>query len=296
VTAQAEIAVDAANQLGEGIVWSPPHRKIFWTDIIGKAFWSFDPATRRAEKRDLPNRLACFAPLGGEAILAGFADGLARFDLASGLHEPLAAIEAHLPTTRLNDGKLDRAGRLVFGTMDEAPRREPLGSVWSYDGRGAPRFLFGDILISNSIAFSPDGRRMYFADTPLKKIFVFDYDLEKGAVSNRRLFAEVGPEGGYPDGSAVDAEGYLWNAEWGGARVVRYSPDGRIDRVIPLPCSQITCCAFGGDDLATLYITSARDGLDEAARAAQPHAGALFCVSPGVAGLADTPFRDLKTL
>jgi sugar lactone lactonase YvrE len=180
--------------------------------------------------------------------------------------------------------------------MDEAPRREPLGSVWSYDGRGAPRFLFGDILISNSIAFSPDGRRMYFADTPLKKIFVFDYDLEKGAVSNRRLFAEVGPEGGYPDGSAVDAEGYLWNAEWGGARVVRYSPDGRIDRVIPLPCSQITCCAFGGDDLATLYITSARDGLDEAARAAQPHAGALFCVSPGVAGLADTPFRDLKTL
>jgi L-arabinonolactonase len=293
VTKQVEIAVDAANQLGEGVIWSPAKRRVLWTDIIGKALWSFEPATRQAEKRDLPERLACFAPLEGPSILAGFASGLALFDLASGAREPIAPIEADLATTRLNDGKLDRQGRLVFGTMDEAPERRPLGHVWVYDGETAPRILFGDILISNSIAFSPNGRLMYFADTPLKKIFVFDYDPGMGAIANRRVFAEVGPEGGSPDGSTVDADGCLWNAEWGGARVVRYTPDGRVDRVIPIPCSQVTCCAFGGDDLSTLFVTSARDGLSDAALAAQPHAGALFAVNAGVRGLADTPFRGL---
>jgi L-arabinonolactonase len=177
--------------------------------------------------------------------------------------------------------------------MDEAPARRPLGHVWVYDGETAPRILFGDILISNSIAFSPDGRLMYFADTPLKKIFVFDYDGDVGALANRRIFAEVGPEGGSPDGSTVDADGYLWNAEWGGARVVRYNPAGRVDRIVPIPCSQVTCCAFGGDDLSTLFVTSARDGLSDAALAAQPHAGALFAVNAGVRGFADRPFRGL---
>ena len=290
---QAEIAVDSANQLGEGVVWSPERRRILWTDILGKAFWSFDPTTRAAEKIDLPERLGCFAPLAGAAILAGFASGLARYDLVSGLREPLAEIEADLPTTRVNDGKLDRRGRLVFGTMDEAENRRPLGHVWSYDGRSPPRILFDDILISNSIAFSPDGRRMYFADTPHKRIFVFDYDLETGDVSNRRLFVEVGAEGGFPDGSTVDAEGFLWNAEWGGARVVRYTPDGRVDRVLPIPCSQVTCCAFGGEDLSTLFVTSARTGLSATALAAQPQAGALFMARTNVRGLADAPFRGL---
>lgn len=289
---RVDVAVDAANQLGEGVVWSPAHGRILWTDIIGKTFWSFDPATRAAEKRDLPERLACFAPLGGASILAGFASGLSRFDLGSGLREPLAQIEPDLPTTRLNDGKLDRTGRLVFGTMDETSSgRRPLGHVWTYDGASEPRILFGDIHISNSIAFSPDGRRMYFADTPLKTIFVFDYDLDEGQVSNRRIFVEIGADGGFPDGSTVDAEGYLWNAEWGGARVVRYSPDGRVDRIIPTPCSQMTCCAFGGGDFSTLFVTSACTGLSDAALAAQPHAGALFAADVGVRGLADTPFR-----
>jgi len=289
--AQAEIAVEAANELGEGVVWDAARGEVLWTDIIGRAFWSFYPATRRFAKLDLPERLACFAPLGGASILAGFASGLARFDLASGARAPLAAIEEDLATTRLNDGKRDRAGRLVFGTMDEASQRRPLGHVWLYDGETAPRILFGGVLISNSIAFSPDGRLMYFADTPLKKILVFDYDLDEGQVSNRRIFAEVGPEGGFPDGSTVDADGCLWNAEWGGARVVRYRPDGRVDRVIPMPASQVTCCAFGGDDFSTLFVTSARNGLSDAALAAEPHAGALFAVNAGARGLADAPFR-----
>jgi sugar lactone lactonase YvrE len=143
--------------------------------------------------------------------------------------------------------------------------------------------------IANSIAFSPDGRRMYFADTPTKIIRAYDYDLDSGELSGERTFATLqGP--GSPDGSTVDSDGCLWNAEWGGGRVLRYTPDGRVDRVVDLPCSHVTCCAFGGAKLDTLFVTTAWTGLDAAALARQPQAGALFAVDPGVQGLADTPF------
>jgi L-arabinonolactonase len=290
---EAEIIVRGANTLGEGIVWSPTHHEAQWTDIQGKAFWSFNPSTGAAKSVALPERLGCFAPLGGSLLLAGFASGLARYDLASGARDDIAAIEADQPTTRLNDGKLDRQGRLVFGTMDESKKAQPIGRVWTYDG-SRPRVLFEGVRIANSTAFSPDGRRMYFADTPERVIWVFDYDVDSGDVSNRRVFVEVGAEHGFPDGSTVDSEGCLWNAEWGGARVTRYTPDGRIDRTIALPCSQITCCAFGGANLSILFITSARSGLDDATLAAQPDAGATFAAEVGVSGLADTPFREAK--
>lgn len=130
---------------------------------------------------------------------------------------------------------------------------------------------------------------MYFADTPEKRIRVYDYDLDSGALSGERVFVTVeGP--GFPDGSTVDADGCLWNAEWGGGRVVRYAPDGRVIRVLPLPASQVTCCAFGGADLDRLYVTTARTGLDPSALGGEPHAGALFVFGVGVSGLADALF------
>jgi L-arabinonolactonase len=199
-------------------------------------------------------------------------------------------IEEDRPTTRLNDGKLDRQGRLVFGTMDENPGgAHPIGQIWSYEGGARARVLATGVRIANSIAFSPDGRRMYFADTPTRVIRCYDYDPASGDLSGQRVFAALaGP--GFPDGSAIDAGGCLWNAEWGGGRVVRYTPDGRVDRTIAFPCSQVTCCAFGGAMLDVLFVTSARTGLDERALAAQSHAGALFAVNVGVSGIEDTPF------
>ena len=225
----------------------------------------------------------------GSSILAGFAGGLELFDLESGARRLLAAIEEDRPTTRVNDGRLDRRGRLIFGTMDEDPGgARPLGQIWSFGDRGA-RVLASGVRIANSIAFSPDGRRMYFADTPEKRIRIYDYDLDSGVLSGERVFVTVeGP--GFPDGSTVDADGCLWNAEWGGGRVVRYTPDGRVDRVLLLPASQVTCCAFGGSGLDRLYVTTARTGLERSALAAEPHAGALFAFDVGVRGLADAPF------
>ena len=287
---RAEIVVDGANELGEGVLWSPAHGEIQWTDILGRRFWTYGPSDGATRSVALPDRLACFAPLGGTSLLAGFAGGLEVFDLKSGARRPIAAIEPDRPTTRVNDGKLDRRGRLVFGTMDEAPSgARPIGQVYGYEGGTSPRALVSGVRIANSIAFSPDGRRMYFADTPTKIIRCYDYDLDSGDLSGERTFATVeGP--GFPDGSTVDADGCLWNAEWGGGRVVRYTPDGRVDRAVALPCSQVTCCAFGGARLDRLYVTTARIGLDAAALAREPHAGALFVIDAGVTGLADTPF------
>ena len=286
---QVEIAADSACELGEGVVWSARSRQVQWTDIVGKAFWSLDPANGGARKIDLPDRLGCFADLGGGRLIAAFAGSLERYDLGSGAREAIATIEADRPTTRINDGKLDRQGRLVFGTMDEAPGERPLGQVWSYARGQAPQVLFDGVHIANSIAFSPDGRRMYFGDSPTRTIWRFDYDPDEGRASNRQVFVRLSGAG-VPDGSTVDAEGCLWNAEWDAGRIVRYTPDGRLDRQIALPCSRPTCCAFGGDGYATLFVTSARVGLGEAELAAQPHAGATFALDVGVRGLPDTPF------
>jgi len=284
-----EIVVDAGNELGEGVLWSPAHGEVQWTDIFGRRFWAHSPSDGQVRSVPLPDRLGCFAPLGGPMILAGFAGGLELFDLEKGTRKLIAAIEQDRPTTRVNDGRLDRRGRLVFGTMDEdSGGARPLGQIWSFGG-GRARVLATGVRIANSIAFSPDGRRMYFADTPEKRIRLYDYDLDSGVLSGERVFVTVeGP--GFPDGSTVDAEGCLWNAEWGGGRVVRYAPDGRVLRVLPLPASQVTCGAFGGARLDRLYVTTARTGLDPDTLAAEPHAGALFAFDVGVGGLADAHF------
>lgn len=283
------IAVEADNILGEGVVWSPGTGTLIWTDIVGKRLWTLDPKTSTASARDLTERLTCLAPMSGGRLLAGLATGLGVYQ--SGHVALRLPVEPNEPRTRLNDGRLDRKGRFVFGTMDEGdggPR--PIGNVWSYDGVSPPRRLLAGLRITNSIAFSPDGRTMYVADTPTRTIRAYDYG-EDGTPSNGPLFAEVDPGGGYPDGSTVDSDGFLWNCEWEGSRVVRYDPTGRVERAIPLPVSKQTCCAFGGADLSTLFITSARYGMSDEEISSEPLAGALLSIRPGVRGLADTPFR-----
>ena len=286
-----EVAVAAENQLGEGVIWSPQLSRVLWADIPGKSMWSFDPATNSHTKTDLGERLSAVVMLSRSKMLVAFASGLAYVDVETGKRTEITKIEPDMPTTRLNDAKLDRQGRFVVGTMDETEQdRRPIGQVWSFDGRSEPRILFGGVRISNGIAFSPDGSLMYFADTPTKRIDVFDYDIATGTPSNRRVFVELSADSGYPDGSTVDSEGCLWNAEWGGSRIVRYTPKGKIDRVIALPAPLITCCAFGGPGLSTLFVTSARTGLDEKAIATAPLSGALFAINVGIQGLKDAPF------
>ncbi|MDQ0468940.1 SMP-30/gluconolactonase/LRE family protein [Labrys wisconsinensis] len=288
---QARLLVDCANQHGEGVLWSAEHGLVMWTDIHGERVWSLDPATGATRSYAVPGRVCCFAPRAGRAptgILAGFAEGIAFLDLDTGRREDLAAFEPDLPQTRLNDGRTDRQGRFVLGGMDERDGR-PVSSVARVDADGVVTTLFDGVACANSTCFSPDGSTLYFADSLTRRIEAFAYDQAAGTPGQRRTLVERAGQG-VPDGSCVDAEGFIWNAVWDGGRVERWSPEGRLAAVIELPVARPTCCAFGGPDLATLYITTSRLGLAGEDLARQPAAGSLFIAVPGVRGVADTPF------
>jgi L-arabinonolactonase len=215
--------------------------------------------------------------------------------LKTGTIETIMPVEADLPT-RINDGKCDRQGRFVFGTKHDVAKAEKIGGFYRLNqDLSLERLPLGECAISNSIAFSPDGARMYFCDSPERMIRVCDYD----SFANQRVFVELSDASGEPDGSAVDSDGGLWNAQWGGNRVVRYDADGRETARIDVPTAQPSCVAFGrrGKELSpqeqfnTLYITSARVGLDAGALQDDPHAGAVFVAMPVARGIAEPVFR-----
>lgn len=281
----AELVIDCRNHHGEGIMWSADHSLLMWTDIHGQKLWTFDPASSQARSYRLPERLACFAPRKGLAwnrILAAFADGFSLYDVLTGERQDLARFEHDKTTTRLNDGCTDRVGRFVAGGMDEGDPMSPISSVVVVDRDLSVRTLFGSVGCANSTCFSPDGKQMYFADSMTGAIEVFDYDAIAGIVSARRTLVRTK---GVPDGSCVDAEGYVWNAVWEGYRVERYAPDGRLDRVVEVPVAKPTCCDFGGPDLETLYITTSRLGSDDATLRHEPLSGSLFACRAGIRGL-----------
>jgi L-arabinonolactonase len=260
-----------------------------WTDITGKHLWTYDPAINNTTSYGAPARIGCFATRAGRPfneIIAAFEDGFAFFDLFTGRRRDIAPFEPELPTTRLNDGRTDRQGRFVVGGMDEA-KLAPISSVWRLDAGLQLTKLFNSVGCANSICFSPDGRLMYFADSPTKQIVAFDYGSASGALGAKRVLATVD---GIPDGSCVDSEGFIWNAVWEGYRVERWSPDGKLTQVIEMPVRKPTCCTFGGNDLSTLYITTSRLQESEETLNSEPTAGGLYAARPGVKGLLDNTF------
>ncbi|MGO1120604.1 SMP-30/gluconolactonase/LRE family protein [Rhodovibrionaceae bacterium A322] len=279
---QAELLIEMTSNLGEGIQWDSHQNRVRWTDIHGCKLHSCKADGSDLQTIELTERLCSFTLDADGDLLCAFASGLYLFDPESGKKDLIAAFEPDLSTTRLNDGRCDRSGRFVVGGIDEDSLR-PLSSTLSFDGRNLPRPLISQVGCTNSLAFSPDGTLMYFADTAGKDIFVFDYDPATGDISNKRLFVRLGPDEGRPDGSCVDAEGRLWNAQYGGSRVQAYNPDGSLGPTIHLPCPEITCVAFGGPDLDRLYITSAQENMDQASLDRYPLSGSLFCFDAGAA-------------
>ncbi len=282
--------VQANDALGESVLWCPRSRRVWWLDILAPALQSFDPRTREHRVIPLPGRNCGNLALrrAGGFVLA-MDGGLHGFDPDTGALEFLLHVEGEPPENRYNDGRCDRMGRLWIGTTDSRHRRPSGGLYRIGPDRAAARMLDG-VTIPNSTAFSPDDRTLYFADTPRHVVWAFDFDLAAGEISNRRVFADLSAGRGFPDGSCVDADGFLWNAQYGGGRVVRYAPDGGVDRVLALPVSNPTCCCFGGDDLETLYVTSAAQRMTPEQRAAEPLAGGLLAVRAGVRGLPEATF------
>lgn len=288
---QPEVAVHANDAHGEGVFWSPEHHRLYWTDILGERVWTYEPDRRDARAFATPGKVCCFATRKGRAwheVVAAFADGFAFLDLLTGSRTDIAKVDAGLKGVRLNDGRTDRQGRFLAGGMNE-DSSAPIASMWRLDPDLTVTRLFGDVACANGACFSPDGRTFWYADSGKGDIEAFDYDTETGVPSRRRSVAKTAAPG-VPDGSCVDAEGFVWNAVWEGYRVVRYAPDGRIDRVVRVPVRKPTCCAFGGDDLGTLFITSSRLGESAESLAAEPLAGCLFAIRPGIVGFHDEAF------
>ncbi len=281
--------VDAKNRLGEVPVWDVREQALYWVDIEGCLLQRYRPATGEVERWTMPERIACFALRETGGLIVAFASGIAFYDLDSGAIDWIARPEAHLAGNRFNEGKCDRRGRFWAGTMDDSLAAHS-GALYRVDpDRTVTRVLDG-IGISNSIVWSPDDTTFYFADTLDGAIDRFDYDAESGAISNRRRLVDLSGTGIGPDGSTVDVEGCLWNAQWNGWRVARYAPDGRLLATIELPVQKPTSCMFGGPDLSTLYVTSAIYDLTGEEHARQPLAGGLFAIDVGVRGLPETRF------
>lgn len=282
--------VAVGNTLGEGVLWDHLGHRAWWTDIQERRLYRYDPKTLELETFALPERLGSFGFIeGSERIVAAFESGFAYYLPESGELEWIARPPHGPGKLRFNDGRVDRHGRFWAGSMVEGGGKAT-GKLYCLTKGTASVHLSG-ISICNSVCFSPDGRHMYFADTPHRKILRFDADAATGSLQNQTVLVET-PRGAYPDGSNVDAEGHIWNAHWGAGRVVRYAPDGGISGGIAVPASQPTCVAFGGDDLNLLLVTSARENLGAAALAQQPHAGDLFIYRVGAKGIPESRYLE----
>ncbi|MFJ3439619.1 SMP-30/gluconolactonase/LRE family protein [Streptomyces sp. NPDC086081] len=280
MTTPYEVAVRAEAELGEGPTWDAAAGRLLWIDILGSRLHTYDPATGRRTVRRTEQHIGAVKPRAGGGLVLNLRDGIGLLDPDGGfrwLHrEPV-------PGRRANDAAVAPDGALWAGTMryDEAPGGGTLSRV---TGEGAVEVVLDDVTVSNGTGWSPDGRLMYYIDTPTRRIDVFDH--ADGRVSGRRALAEIEEGAGFPDGLTVDADGCVWVALWEGAAVRRYTPQGRLDRVIELPVPLVTACAFGGPGLTDLYLTTARTGLAEPPALA----GSLFVVPGAGRGVAQPAF------
>lgn len=284
-----EVAAQLKAELGEGPVWDAAARRLLWVDLLKGDLHAFDPATRvDSVLAGLRRSLGAAVPRARGGYVIATAKGFEAMDDA-GVVELLAEVEADVADTRMNDGKCDPQGRFWAGTM-ASDARAGAGALYRLDPGGSVEKVLENVTISNGMAWDMSLERMYFIDTGCASVDVFDYDAASGQIANRRVLVSIPKDAGMPDGMAIDAEGCLWVALCFGSAVHRYTPEGKLDQVLHLPVTEVTSCAFGGEDLRDLYITTGSLGLSADDISAQPAAGALFVCRPGVVGASSTPF------
>jgi L-arabinonolactonase len=284
-----EIAADVRHELGESILWDDRAGEIVWVNIHRREIWRQDAKRGALVRHELPDRVGAIGLRRGRGYVVALAKGFGVFDPSEGRYVPLAEVETDLANTRLNDGRCDRFGNFVCGGYNEGGQEAEPSALYRLRGDGRVEVLKKGIGCANSTCFSPDGRTLYFADMPTGRIDAFGYRPD-GPLGPSKPFFDFAGRPGEPDGSTVDAEGFLWNAHWGAGRITRHAPDGRIDREIPLPVSNPTCLAFGGSDLRTLYVTSAAFHMSAAALANEPLAGSVLSLKVDVPGLPESRF------
>lgn len=292
MTANIEVLLDIKTTLGEGPVWDAESQRLHWVDSSDGRIFRSTAQGQELRAWDVGEPIGSIA-VGADNtyFLAALQSGLYRIDMESGAKELLVDPEPAEPQNRLNDGKVDRQGRFVFGSMD-THEEAPSGKLYSYEASGRISVLDTGIICSNGPCFSPDGSILYFSDTWTGEIWSYDYDSESGEVSSRQTFTKVDTSGGgAADGATVDSEGYVWQALVYSGNIVRYSPDGKVDRVLEMPVFKATSLAFGGPDLDILYVTSmAKPPLPRFPEDGQLR-GSLFAVTGlGATGIAEPRF------
>jgi len=286
-----EVAWAADDLTGECPSWDASARLLRWVDIEGRRLHTLDLATGRHDELNTPGRVGCFTSSAQGRLLVAMEHAFAWMCSDTGAIEVIAEPEAGRDGNRFNDGGCDRKGRFLASSMNTR-RDGPSASLWSLDGDLGVRELADGSTVGNGLAFSPTGTTMYWADSPRECVFAFDYDPDSGSATNRRVWLDRGHAPGRPDGAAVDADGCYWSARWRGGCLARFTPDGRLDRTVELPVTQVTMCAFGGPNLDMLFVTTARNHLDEMERQRQPLAGSLFAIRVGVQGVPTIPFNQ----
>ena len=271
------------DQLGEGPVWHANEQALYWVDIEGRKVQRYVPETKEHQQWHLRERVCGVAPRRGGGLVVALEHDLTIFDSATADITPFASLDTDKPKNRNNDMKCDPQGRLWVGTM-QSDAQGRAGSLYRVNAHGSVSKMLGNIGIANTLAWSPDESQFYFADSSQNVIWVFDYDAPSGDISKQRIFFEGGP--GAPDGSAMDSQGYLWNARYGGSCVLRIAPDGTLEQTLEIPAENPTSCAFGGADLKTLFVTSA--GGENAAA----YEGCVFSAQVEVAGKKVGEFAD----
>ena len=280
-----ELAVEKRALVGEGSLWDPNSKILYWVDILSHELYLYDPAT--GQNRTIPTcqSVGTVVPRKSGGVALSLHNGFAALDLDTEKITPIADPERDIPANRFNDGKCDPAGRFWAGTMEFNGATDQ-GALYCLDIDHSVAKKVEPVSISNGIVWSADNSTMYYIDTPLNTVRAYDYDVDTGNISNERVAIEHQGGEGHFDGMSIDEEGMVWIALFGGWGVQRYNPaNGELLRSIRLPVEQTTSCAFGGENLDELYVTSAAIGLDDAALAAQPLSGALIVIDPGVRGV-----------
>ena len=283
---ECDLVVDCRLDLAEGPVWgSPAENSLYWVGILDGSVHRFNLSTHDHDRWDVGQPVGSLAIRMAGGLILAMQDGFATMNTQTKAIELIAPVENDDRNQRMNDGTCDSSGRFWAGTMSANVPVAGSGSLYRLNADGSVDCQLGDITISNGIGWSPDDSLMYFVDTPTSRIDSFDFDPIDGQIANRRCVVEIPRDSGSLDGLAVDEDGFIWVAVWGAGEVRRYSPGGEHVSSLKLPVSAPSSCAFGGVDLGTLFVTTARLSLSSDELIAQPTAGGIYAANVGVRGL-----------
>jgi sugar lactone lactonase YvrE len=291
---KAELLLDTKSALGEGALWNAKTQELYWVDIENGILHLYQPQNKENKAIKLGQKVGTVVPTEDGNALVALQDGIYKIDLKTEKLKLLTKRPDNEPTNRFNDGKCDPAGRLWVGTMSMKGKAKA-GALYLFDNEGKISKKYDSVTVSNGIVWSADSSRMYYIDTPTKEVKEFAYNNQSGEITFTKIAVKI-PEGaGYPDGMTIDSEGMLWIAMWEGFAVLRFDPNtGEQLLKVELPVARVTSCAFGGEDLSTLYITTANVGASQEEMEKYPHSGSLFVLKTNYKGVANFAYKQKK--